>query len=90
MDASDNPHRDVQHALQGLVNEGDLIVGWFAVVEVATPEGTQYLAHRTGGGLDGSSPPTLWTELGMAQATVEDIKRALAACVVQATADDDD
>lgn len=40
-------------------------MSWVVVMEIARPDGGRHLAHRGGGGLDGTDAPMCWTALGM-------------------------
>jgi hypothetical protein len=55
-------------------------------IDVAGPDNTRYLAHRAGGGIDGGSPPVMWTAWGMLTASAN----AAAAQLAEATEDHDD
>ena len=55
---------DVQEALKGFLDEGEIITGWVVVAEIADSSGTR-LIHRAGGGAEGNEPPMVWTALGM-------------------------
>lgn len=59
----------VQAAAQGLIEEGEVIVSWVMTIDVAGPDGVRYIAHRAGGGADGDEPPTMWSALGMFEAS---------------------
>lgn len=57
--------RAVHDALSAYLDDGELVIGWAVVIDVAGPNDTRYLAHRYGGGHDGGESPTVWTALGM-------------------------
>lgn len=76
----------VHDAIGRLLNEGEIAIGWTLTIDVAGPANTRYLAHRAGGGIDGGSPPTAWTALGMLRAGAQVAEAQLAG----ATVDHDD
>lgn len=51
--------------LSELIDEGEVIVKWAAVIEVMGPNDTRYLAHRAGCGVDGEDSPMTWDVIGM-------------------------
>lgn len=55
--------------------DGEVVVGWCIVVEVARPDGGRGLLHRAGGGLEGAEAPVAWTAAGMLMAS-SDLARA--------------
>lgn len=55
----------VHEAIGGLVPDGEIVVAWTLQLDVAGPEDTRYLAHRAGGGIDGTDKPLVWQALGM-------------------------
>lgn len=63
----DDAKRAVHTALEGYLDDGEIAVGWVLTIDVAGPDGTRYLAHRAGGGHDGTDMPTIWTVLGMCE-----------------------
>lgn len=64
-------HADVHQAIQEhLLDEGEIAINWVLTIDVAGPDDTRYLAHRSGGGVDGEDGPMCWTALGMLQASV--------------------
>jgi len=67
----------LNEAVGGIVEDGEIAVGWILTVEVAGQDGTRYLAHRAGGGHDGSSVPTVWASIGMAESFLDDARRQL-------------
>ncbi len=58
-------------AISGLLKEGEIAVGWTLTVDVAGQDNVRYLAHRAGGGVDGSQRPMTWTAMGMLQASLD-------------------
>lgn len=79
-------HTRVHEAIGGLLDDGEFAMAWTLTIDVAGPDGQRYLAHRAGGGADGSEPPMAWTALGMLQASVVVAERQLCDC----TEDSDD
>lgn len=67
--ATDTPQMLVHEALKGYLAEGEIAVAWTLTIDIATPDGCRYLAHRAGGGYDGTDAPMAWTALGMLQAS---------------------
>lgn len=58
--------RQVHEALQPYLEDDEIAVSWVLTIEVAgVMRGTRGLAHRAGGGDDGTHPPTPWGALGM-------------------------
>lgn len=62
--------RRVHAAITALLDDGELAISWVLTIDVAGPNGIRYLAHRAGGGADGSDNPMAWTALGMLRASV--------------------
>ena len=63
--------RAVHEALKLYLEEGELAVAWTLTIDVAGPDGNRYLAHRAGGGYDGTENPMAWTALGMLRASAD-------------------
>lgn len=57
---------DVSDAVQGTVEEGEIVVAFVLVAEVSRGDGGRHLVHRSGG-MTGA--PYAWTALGMLQAS---------------------
>ncbi len=70
-------HTEVHRALQGFVDEGELVVAWHVTVEVLAPDDARYLAHRAGGGMDGTDPPTIWNVVGMLDSSLNTARQQL-------------
>lgn len=63
---SERPRHQVMHeAIGAMLGEGEIAISWVLTIDVAGADGTRYLAHRAGGGHDGSDSPMAWTALGM-------------------------
>ena len=80
------PESVVHDALRAMLDEDELAISWVLTIDVAGPDGTRYLAHRAGGGADGTDKPMVWTALGMLEASVELAREQL----LDATVDSDD
>lgn len=76
----------VHEALGGYLDEGEIAISWCLTIDVAGADGKRYLAHRAGGGADGTEGPMVWAALGMLQASVQVAEDQLRDC----TSDDDD
>jgi hypothetical protein len=74
----EDAQRKVHDAIGGLLREGEIAVGWTLTIDVAGPDDGRYLAHRAGGGIDGSSSPMVWTALGMLRAGAQVAEAQLA------------
>lgn len=61
----------VHEALKGYLDEGEIAVHWCLTIDVAGQDGVRYLAHRAGGGHDGSENPTIWAARGMLEASAD-------------------
>lgn len=77
---SDDAKRAVHTAIGGLLDEGEIAVAWTLTIDVAGAEDVRYLAHRSGGGVDGLDVPMVWAALGMLRAGVQVAEDQLRAC----------
>lgn len=68
----------IHEAVQAAVEEHEIAVSWCLTIDVAGRDGGRYLAHRAGGGGDGSDPPMAWAALGMLEASCDVARRQLA------------
>lgn len=68
MASNENGQRAVHEALKEYLDEGEIPICWTLTIDIAGPEGTRYLAHRAGGGLDGTDTPMIWTAVGLLKA----------------------
>lgn len=66
---SDEAHTKVHEAIGAMLNDGEFAMTWVLTIDVAGPDGMRYLAHRAGGGADGTDRPMAWTAFGMLQAS---------------------
>jgi hypothetical protein len=76
----------VHDSIAGLLRDGEIAVSWSLTIDVAQPDGGRYLAHRAGGGHDGSDEPTIWAVMGMTRGSLLSTEQQL----VEATYDPDD
>lgn len=67
---SEEAQQAVHRVIGELLDEGELAISWCLTIDVAGPDNVRYLAHRAGGGHDGTDRPMAWTALGMLQASV--------------------
>lgn len=78
----------VHEALGAYLRPDEIAVGWMVVIDVAGPEGVRYLAHRGGGGADGSESPTAWAALGMLRASMQSAEDQLRSWTVDVEDDE--
>lgn len=62
--------RVAHDAIEGLLDDGEMAVSWVLAIDVVGPDDVRYLAHRSGGGIDGAAAPTLWAGMGMLRAAL--------------------
>lgn len=86
---SDGAKRRVHAAIQALLDPGEIAVCWTLTIDVVGPDGTRYLAHRAGGGVDGTDLPMQWTVIGMARSTLLTAEQQIIDCT-RGTTDDDE
>lgn len=63
--------RAVHDALACFLDDGEIAINWTLTIDVAGPHETRYLAHRSGGGHDGTEHPTAWVAFGMLSASAQ-------------------
>lgn len=80
----------VHDALAGYLDEGEIAIAWTLTIDVAGPDGERYLAHRAGGGHDGTSEPQVWAAIGMLTASLQVAEDQLRDCTVDVDDEDDD
>jgi hypothetical protein len=61
--------RLVHEAIGLMVDDDEMVMSWVLTIDVGGPDGRRYLAHRAGGGFDGTESPMAWTALGMLRAS---------------------
>jgi hypothetical protein len=67
----------VHEALRFFLPEGEIPISWTLTIEVAGEDGGRYLAHRAGGGFDGTEAPMVWSALGLLSAGLRVAQRQL-------------
>lgn len=82
--------REVHAGLQRFLDDGEIAVCWVLTIDVAGPDGKRYLAHRAGGGVDGTDNPMAWTALGMLTASADLARQQLADSSWPADDEEDD
>jgi hypothetical protein len=80
----------VHEALQGYLQDGEIAVHWTLTIDVAAQDDVRYLAHRAGGGVDGTDMPTAWAAAGMLQASSDVARRQLEAMTGPVEDEDDE
>lgn len=80
--------RQVHEALGALLDNDEFVMSWVVTLDVAGPDERRYLAHRAGGGADGTENPTIWAALGMMEASVGVARAQLADATVDLEDDD--
>jgi hypothetical protein len=86
----DEAHAKVHQAIGALLDDDEFAMAWTLTIDVAGPDDRRYLAHRAGGGADGTDRPMSWTALGMLRASVGIAERQLEAATVDADEEDDE
>jgi hypothetical protein len=61
----------VHEAIGQLLDDGEIAISWTLTIDVAGPDRRRYLAHRAGGGADGTDAPMAWTALGMLRSSMQ-------------------
>jgi hypothetical protein len=68
---SEEAQRAVHAALKDYLDEGEIVVAWCLTIDIVGPDDIRYLAHRAGGGVDGTEMPTIWAARGMLEASAD-------------------
>lgn len=68
--ANEDAAQAVHDALKLYLDDDEIAVSWLLTIDVAGTDNVRYLAHRSGGGADGTEQPTVWTAVGMLKAGV--------------------
>lgn len=76
----EDAHRKVHEAIGALLEDDEFAMSWCLTIDVAGPDNTRYLAHRAGGGADGTDGPMVWTALGMLESSVQVARDQLRDC----------
>jgi hypothetical protein len=84
------PQQQVHEALRAYLDEDEIAVGWCLVIDVVGTDGTRYLAHRSGGGFDGSENLQVWQALGMLRSSIITAEEQLGDCTQDVEDEDDD
>lgn len=87
--STDDAHQRLHAAIEDWLGEGEIAIHWVLTIDVAGPEGLRYLAHRSGGGHDGSQQPMCWTAIGMLEASADVAREQLRETTVDSDEDDD-
>lgn len=87
---SEDADKAVHEALGLYLEEGEIAVAWTLTIDVAGPDGVRYLAHRAGGGADGTDKPMVWAALGMISASKGVAQRQLLAITYEPLEDEED
>lgn len=87
---SDVGQRAVHEAISRWLDDGEIAICWTLTVDVAGQDGERYLAHRAGGGSDGSESPMAWTALGMLESSANLAREQLSATTIDREDDDDE
>jgi len=66
----EDAQRKVHEAIGGMLDDDEFVMAWTLTIDVAGPGDARYLAHRAGGGADGTDSPMMWAALGMLRASV--------------------
>lgn len=82
--------RRVHDAIGDLLDDGEIAIAWTLTIDVAGQDQRRYLAHRAGGGVDGSDAPMVWTALGMLRASVQVAEDQLRGCTEPPAEEGDD
>lgn len=80
----------VQGAICLLLEGDEIPIAWTLTIDVAGQNGTRYLAHRAGGGIDGNESPTVWAALGMLKASIIQTEEQLRDCGEYVEDEEDD
>lgn len=87
---SEEAQRAVHQAITGFLDEGEIAVCWTLTIDVAGPDERRYLAHRAGGGHDGTDHPMAWTALGMMRASCQVAEDQMRECSVEPNDDEEE
>jgi hypothetical protein len=88
--SAETGQRAVHEALASYLDDGEIAIAWTLTIDVAGPDGVRYLAHRSGGGHDGTSAPQLWTALGMLRASTQVAEGQLRDCLEDVDDEEED
>ena len=88
--SDDEAQQRVHDAIGALLDDGEIAISWTLTIDVAGPDSVRYLAHRAGGGADGTDRPMIWTALGMLRASVQCAEDQLRDSTVNLDDEDDE
>jgi len=74
----DEAQRAVQAACMKYLTEGETVVRWALTIEVEREDGVPFLAHRAGGGEDGTDEPAPWHVRALSESMSETMQRIMA------------
>lgn len=80
----------VHEALRAYLDDGEIAIAWTLTIDVAGPDGIRYLAHRAGGGHDGTEGPVVWAAVGMLEASLNVAREQIAEMTSDLRDEDDD
>jgi hypothetical protein len=80
----------VHRALSDSLDEGEIAISWVVTIDVAGPDDVRYLAHRAGGGADGTDAPMSWQALGMLEASANLAADQVRECTISAEDEEDE
>lgn len=85
----EDAQRKVHEAIKAFLRDGEIAINWVLTIDVAGPDDMRYLAHRSGGGVDGTDNPMAWAALGMHE-TAADLARMQLDQMIETAEDEDD
>lgn len=75
-ESAGDPRPAVHEALHSFLKQDEILVGWTVILEVANVTSqVRYLAHRSGGGANGTDDVMVWTEIGMLESVLANRRR---------------
>lgn len=86
----EDAQRRIHEAVGGMLEDDEIAMSWVLTIDVAASDDRRYLAHRAGGGLDGTDSPMAWTALGMLKASARVAEDQVVANTGIGRGDDDD
>ncbi len=86
----EDAQRRVHEAIGAMLDDGEFVMAWTLTIVVAGPDDRRYLAHRAGGGADGTDNPMVWTALGMIRSSMQVAEGQLRDCTEDRDDEEDD
>jgi hypothetical protein len=80
--------RAVHAAIDNYLDDGEIAISWCLVIDIAGPDDRRYLAHRAGGGHDGTDFPMACAALGMLRAGTQIAEDQLRECTTDTDEDE--